>query len=93
MKTTISSMVALAILAIGCMSTTEAQAATKKRKIVDFVFHELDANGDKNLSEHEFIGKKSGEAKESARKRFRALDGDSDRSLSHTEFKAFHLSK
>jgi Ca2+-binding EF-hand superfamily protein len=79
-------MLLLAILASGVTATAEAQSSQKKRKVIDFVFHELDTNGDKQLSEHEFVGKKSGEGKEQARKQFRSFDRDRDRSLTHKEY-------
>ena len=48
----------------------------------------LDKNGDGKISKDEFIGKKTGEAKEEAEKAFAAKDKDKDGSLSKDEFTA-----
>jgi len=71
-----------------CVSTTVTQVADRKRKkAIDFAFHEFDANKDYKLSEKEFAGSKMGEAKENARMKFRKLDKDGDKSLSVLEYK------
>jgi hypothetical protein len=78
---------ALASLAV-CVSTTVSHAADRKRKkIIDFAFHEFDANKDNKLSEKEFVGIKTGEAKEAARRKFKSLDKNGDSILSPSEHK------
>jgi len=87
MKSTIFGLLALAIFAIGVTPATVSQAGQKKRKLVDSAFHEFDANRDKGLSESEFVGPRTGQAKESARREFKALDRDHDQSVTRLEFK------
>jgi hypothetical protein len=41
-----------------------------------------DANRDQRLSEQEFVGEKRGEARDKARRRFRSLDANGNKSLS-----------
>jgi hypothetical protein len=85
MKSMICSILTLAVLAVG---GTHVFAAPEKapKKPAEERFAKLDANGDKKLSEEEFIGKKTGEAKDKAGKRFGKLDKDGDKSLSFEEF-------
>jgi hypothetical protein len=80
MKSILFWMLGLAVFAIGVGSAVEAQAVPKS--VNNERFNKLDANGDKRLSEQEYIGSKSGEAKTKARKQFRRLDLDSDSKLS-----------
>jgi hypothetical protein len=87
MTTKLSRILVLAIVVIGVGAAGNAQADSRHRKkIIDEAFHELDSNGDKRISEREYTSNKSGEAKEGARKRFRSLDTDRDRTLTHKEF-------
>lgn len=85
MKSMICSILTLTVLALG---VTHAVAAPDKapKKPAEERFAKLDANGDKKLSEEEFVGKKTGEAKDKAGKRFGKLDKDGDKSLSFEEF-------
>lgn len=73
------------ILCVLTLSSTLAVAAKPKRSAEDR-FARLDTNSDKKLTEEEFIGKKTGEAKSKAEKRFSKLDKDNDDSLTFEEF-------
>ena len=60
----------------------------KKKRDPKVVFAKLDKNGDEKLSEEEFIGKKTGEKADRAKKAFGKKDKDGDGSLSLEEFSA-----
>lgn len=62
--------------------------AQQKKKTPEERFAALDKNGDKKLSEEEFIGKAEGDKAEAAKKRFKKVDKDGDGSVSLEEFKA-----
>jgi EF-hand domain pair len=82
-------MLALATGFLGGMLGDVALAGKKgKKKDPMAVFKKLDANGDKKLSETEFVGKKTGKKADKARKRFKKLDKSGDGFLSFEEFKA-----
>jgi hypothetical protein len=72
----------VAMLAYGA----PAAMAAKPKKSPEQRFARLDKDGDKKLTEEEFIGKKTDEAKSKAEKRFSRLDKDKDHSLSFEEF-------
>ncbi len=63
-----------------------AAMAAKPKQSPEQRFAKLDKDGDKKLSEEEFIGKKTDEAKAKAEKLFSKLDKDKDNSLSFEEF-------
>ena len=63
-------------------------APDKKKPDPDAAFAKMDKNGDKKLSEEEYVGKKKDDAATKAKARFAKLDKDSDGSLTLEEFKA-----
>ncbi|HVU86854.1 MAG TPA: hypothetical protein VHD36_06010 [Pirellulales bacterium] len=85
MKSVLSWILVLSMLLVGIGSAVEAQARTKTQ--YDEEFSRLDRNSDKRLSEQEYVGKKTGEAKERARRDFKNLDRDENKSLSYKEYK------
>jgi Ca2+-binding EF-hand superfamily protein len=81
-------MLALAVIATGVAYIREAEAAPKRPiRPTDELFNKLDANGDKRLTEREFVGEKTGVAKDKAKKLFKTLDKDSDKSVYIRKFK------
>ena len=49
-------------------------------------FRELDTDGNKHISEREFVGTKEGEAKAKARRLFQEFDRNDDKQLSRKEY-------
>ena len=85
MKSTLFWLSALVVFVVGAAHVPEVQASTEEALYK--TFGKLDFNGDKRLSEHEFVGEKGGRARTKARKRFRMLDDNGDGSLTPHEFK------
>ncbi len=76
-------MMILAILG----TSAPAALAAKPKKTPEERFAKLDKDGDKKLSEDEFVNsKKNDDAKTKAGKRFTKLDKDKNGSLSFEEF-------
>jgi len=63
-----------------------AAMAAKPNRSPEQRFAKLDKDGDKKLTEEEFIGKKADDAKAKAEKRFSKLDKNKDNALSFEEF-------
>jgi len=84
MKSKLSWMLTLAILSFGAASYVKAEPPTRESS--EWRFKELDANGDKRLSEQEYTGEKLGKAKAKAKKQFKGLDRNGDESLSFREY-------
>ena len=63
-------------------------AADKPAPDLDAQFKKMDANSDAKLTVEEFVGKRTGDKAETAKKAFDRLDKNSDKSLSLEEFKA-----
>jgi hypothetical protein len=77
-----------AVLALALIGATAYAAdPAKPKKSPEDRFAKADKDGDKKLSLEEFLGKRSGDAKEKATKRFEKGDKDGDKSLSLDEFK------
>jgi Ca2+-binding EF-hand superfamily protein len=85
MKKLCTLLLTLAFVA-GAVGTVAAQE--KPKKTPEERFAALDKDGDKKLSEQEFIGKAAADKAENAKKRFKRFDKDSDGSVTLEEFKA-----
>jgi hypothetical protein len=85
-------ILAIAVLAAGASFSLAADPA-KPKKSPEERFAKADKNGDKKLSLEEFLGKRSGDAKEKGTKRFEKLDKDGDQSLTLEEFKTVKKKK
>jgi hypothetical protein len=77
----------LAILVVGFASTAGAES---RRRAHDAQFQALDTNEDRRLSEREFLGQKTGEAKERSKRQFKELDRDGDEELSVKEYRRIY---
>lgn len=82
---------ALTLLVTAVASAADAQRVSRKRKATDWRFREMDANGDKRLTETEFIGEAKKEAREKAKREFMSFDRDRNHVITHEEFKAIKM--
>jgi Ca2+-binding EF-hand superfamily protein len=85
MKSVFSRVLTGLILAVAIATACDAYAAPKSQ--YDEEFSKMDRNGDKRLSEQEFMGKTTGEAREKAKRKFKTLDRDDNKSLSVKEYR------
>ena len=85
MKKFCTFVLALAFV-VGAVGVAGAQE--KPKKTPEERFAALDKDGDKKLTEAEFIGKAEGDRAENAKKRFKRFDKDADGSVTLEEFKA-----
>jgi hypothetical protein len=84
-KLSLFCLLTLAILAIGLASSPQAHAAPTTQ-FEEKRFAKLDTNGDKKLSEEEFVGEKAGKSATKAKKEFVTLDKNGNKSLTFNEF-------
>ena len=82
----INALLGLALLVLAVVATSHVRAEPPTRESSEWRFKELDANGDKRLSEQEYTAEKSGKSKAKAKKQFKSLDKNRDESLSYTEY-------
>lgn len=87
LKSSLTVVLTIVLLTSGLFTVVTAQPKTKKRQPTDFQFRELDKNGDKQISEAEFLGEKTKNARDNARILFTSLDQDRSGHLSGEEFK------
>ncbi|MFQ5731505.1 MAG: EF-hand domain-containing protein [Planctomycetaceae bacterium] len=79
----------LAAFTAGVLADTGFAAKKKKKKRTDEqIFARLDKDGDKKVTEEEFVGKRTGKKAARAKKRFSKIDKNGDGSLTLEEFKA-----
>jgi len=74
----------LALVAFNHAAARESRPGD--RRLMEEAFSKLDTNGDKKLSEEEFLSGKGSKAKGKAKKRFKSLDENVDSSLSLREY-------
>lgn len=88
MRTLLIALLATALGVSLCAGTARSAEKKKKKKSPDAVFQKKDKNGDKMLSLEEYVGKRTGEKAEKAKKRFAKLDKNGDGKLTLEEFKS-----
>lgn len=78
---------AVVMLSLGVPVVSLADDAEANAKI-EAQFSRMDKDGNKQLSEAEFVGKRDGDAATRAKNRFKKLDADGNGTVSLDEFKA-----
>ena len=76
----------LAVVAF-CIPAAQATAGPSNQFTEQVeIFSRVDANGDRRLSENEFVGEKGGKSRSKSRKEFRRLDDNGDGWVSYGEY-------
>jgi Ca2+-binding EF-hand superfamily protein len=84
---------AVALMVAGGLGLASASAADKPAPTPEDMFKRLDKDSDGKLSAEEFVGKKTGEDADKAKKLFAKMDKNSDGSVDLEEFKAARAKK
>lgn len=86
-------MIVVALFAGASLAPVYAADKPKAPADAETQFKRLDKDGNGSLSEAEFLGKRTGEDAEKAKKAFARIDKNSDGSVSLEEFKARPMKK